>query len=213
MSTTFKGSYWTTTASTKRSTIWHGSNSSLHQARQTTGLPEALRAISRIGVRLLQQRVLQPVAGVGGLRRRTSAYTEYTMDSYYEDLVDYLRDHTPHNLHKEFRGGCKPHQVLQLGRGGTTLSTASSTTSWSKSLTTNLLKMKQLHHTLQEKFTTPTPWRMPSCAVRSIFNRAWRMTKQEPSCTCHLHNVQVEHATANLCDDQDDGHRKRYWLI
>ena len=57
------------------------------------GLPEALRAISRIGYDYYNN-------GFCNLWR-TWDDGEKTMDSYYESLVDYLAYHVPRELHKE----------------------------------------------------------------------------------------------------------------
>ena len=65
------------------------------------GLPEALRAISRIGYDYFNN-------GFCNLWRAEEAYDsdgcyydEYRMDSYYEELVDYLRYEIPRDLHKQ----------------------------------------------------------------------------------------------------------------
>jgi hypothetical protein len=65
------------------------------------GLPEALRAISRIGYDYYNN-------GFCNLWRSSEAYDsdgcyydEYEMDSYYEELVDYLRYEIPRDLHKQ----------------------------------------------------------------------------------------------------------------
>ena len=67
------------------------------------GLPEALRAISRIGYDYYNN-------GFCNLWRSSEAYDsdgcyydEYEMDSYYEELVDYLRYEIPRDLHKELQ--------------------------------------------------------------------------------------------------------------
>jgi len=63
------------------------------------GWPEALRAISRIGYDYYNN-------GFCNLWQRWEEfdgedhYDEYEMDSYYEDMVDYLRHHIPGDLHK-----------------------------------------------------------------------------------------------------------------
>ena len=67
------------------------------------GLPEALRAISRIGYDYYNN-------GFCNLWRAEEAYDsdgcyydEYSMDSYYEDLVDYLAYEIPRDLHKQLK--------------------------------------------------------------------------------------------------------------
>ena len=63
------------------------------------GLPESLRAISRIGYDYYNN-------GFCNLWRAHEEYDGddyydvHTMDSYYEDMVDYLRHHIPGDLHK-----------------------------------------------------------------------------------------------------------------
>ena len=65
------------------------------------GLPEALRAISRIGYDYYNN-------GFCNLWREWEDVDDWgedtitrTMDSYYEGLVDYLRDHVPSDLYRE----------------------------------------------------------------------------------------------------------------
>ena len=67
------------------------------------GLPEALRAISRIGYDYYNN-------GFCNLWRSSEAYDEdgcyydeYEMDSYYRDMVAYLRYEIPRDLHKQLR--------------------------------------------------------------------------------------------------------------
>jgi len=66
------------------------------------GLPEALRAISRIGYDYYNN-------GFGNLWQRWEEfdgedhYDEYEMGSYYKDMVDYLRKHIPGDLHKKLK--------------------------------------------------------------------------------------------------------------
>ena len=74
------------------------------------GLPEALRAISRIGYDYYNNGFCNLWRAEEVYESDESYYDEYKMDSHYEDMVDYLRDHTPHNLHKEFRGWLKTTQ-------------------------------------------------------------------------------------------------------
>ena len=57
------------------------------------GLPEALRAISRIGYDYYNN-------GFCNLWQ-TDYYDDIWMDSYYEDMVDYLRYQIPLPMHKE----------------------------------------------------------------------------------------------------------------
>ena len=67
------------------------------------GLPEALRAISRIGYDYYNN-------GFCNLWRSSEAYDEdgcyydeYEMDSYYRDMVAYLRYEIPRDLHKQLK--------------------------------------------------------------------------------------------------------------
>ena len=67
------------------------------------GWPEALRAISRIGYDYYNN-------GFCNLWRAEEAYDsdgcyydEYSMDSYYEELVDYLAYEIPRDLHKQLK--------------------------------------------------------------------------------------------------------------
>ena len=83
------------------------------------GWPEALRSISRIGYDYYNNGFCNLWQTWDDLDECGDEVTEYTMDSYYEDLVDYLRDHTPHNLHKEFRGWLQTTQgYCNWGSGG-----------------------------------------------------------------------------------------------
>ena len=59
------------------------------------GWPEALRSISRIGYDYYNN-------GFCNLWR-TWDDGDTTMDSYYEDMVDYLRDYVPSDLYREFK--------------------------------------------------------------------------------------------------------------
>jgi len=57
------------------------------------GWPEALRAISRIGYDYYNN-------GFGNLWQSWDD-GDTVMDSYYEDMVDYLHHHIPYEMHKE----------------------------------------------------------------------------------------------------------------
>jgi hypothetical protein len=60
------------------------------------GLPEALRCISRIGYDYFNN-------GFCNLwQTQEDGYA--VMDSYYEDMVEYLRHHIPYDMHKELNG-------------------------------------------------------------------------------------------------------------
>ena len=74
------------------------------------GLPEALRAISRIGYDYYNN-------GFCNLWRHFEEfdgdehYDDYVMDSYYEELVDYLKSHIPSDLSQDL------HWFLQDAQG------------------------------------------------------------------------------------------------
>ncbi len=80
------------------------------QGEAEDGLPEALRAISRIGYDYYNN-------GFCNLWERWDSgdgYDEVEMSSFYEELVGYLRDYLPPALYNEFKGwlpttktGCK----------------------------------------------------------------------------------------------------------
>lgn len=72
------------------------------QGEAKDGWPEALRAISRIGYDYYNNgfcnlwRCYEDYDG-------DDHYDEYVMDSYYEDLVDYLRSEIPRDMHRELK--------------------------------------------------------------------------------------------------------------
>jgi len=74
------------------------------------GLPEALRAISRIGYDYYNN-------GFANLWRHFEEYDgdehydDYVMDSYYEELVDYLKRHIPSDLSQDL------HWFIQDAQG------------------------------------------------------------------------------------------------
>jgi hypothetical protein len=65
------------------------------------GLPEALRAISRIGYDYYNNGFCNLWRSSEAYDRDGCYYDEYSMDSYYEELVDYLRYEIPRDLHKQ----------------------------------------------------------------------------------------------------------------
>ena len=67
------------------------------------GLPEALRAISRIGYDYFNNGFCNLWQGSEEYDSDGCCYTEYSMDSYYEELVDYLRYEIPRDLHKQLK--------------------------------------------------------------------------------------------------------------
>jgi len=96
MSTSIKiGSYWNNEGNyqAQYNKAWEQLIPAQGEAKD--GLPEALRAISRIGYDYYNN-------GFCNLWR-TWDDGDTTMDSYYERMVDYLRFHVPSNLYKEFR--------------------------------------------------------------------------------------------------------------
>ena len=65
------------------------------------GLPEALRAISRIGYDYYNNGFCNLWQASEAYDSDGCYYDEYSMDSYYEELVDYLRYEIPRDLHKQ----------------------------------------------------------------------------------------------------------------
>ena len=74
------------------------------QGEAKDGLPEALRAISRVGYDYYNNGFCNLWRTWDDIDEDGYEVTEYTMDSYYEELVDYLRDYVPSDLYREFRG-------------------------------------------------------------------------------------------------------------
>ena len=64
------------------------------------GLPEALRAVSRIGYDYYNNGFCNLWQGWEDIDDYGEEYMEYKIDSYYEDMIDYLRHHIPGDLHK-----------------------------------------------------------------------------------------------------------------
>lgn len=67
------------------------------------GLPEALRAISRIGYDYYNNGFCNLWRAEEEYDSDGCYYDNYVMDSYYEELVDYLRYEIPRDLHKELQ--------------------------------------------------------------------------------------------------------------
>ena len=67
------------------------------------GLPEALRAISRIGYDYYNNGFCNLWQSSEAYDSDGCYYDEYSMDSYYEDMVSYLRYEIPRDLHKQLR--------------------------------------------------------------------------------------------------------------
>lgn len=65
------------------------------------GLPEALRAITRVGYDYYNNGFCNLWQGHEDVDDYGDDYIEYTMDSYYEDMVDYLRYQIPLPMHRE----------------------------------------------------------------------------------------------------------------
>ena len=65
------------------------------------GLPEALRAISRIGYDYYNNGFCNLWQGWEDIDDYGDEVMVYEMDSYYEDMVDYLRYQIPLPMHKE----------------------------------------------------------------------------------------------------------------
>ena len=64
------------------------------------GWPEALRSISRIGYDYYNNGFCNLWQGWEDIDDYGDEVMVYKMDSYYEDMVDYLRHHIPGDLHK-----------------------------------------------------------------------------------------------------------------
>ena len=67
------------------------------------GLPEALRAISRIGYDYYNNGFCNLWQGQEDIDEYGDEVVEYTMDSYYKDMVEYLAYEIPRDLHKELQ--------------------------------------------------------------------------------------------------------------
>ena len=67
------------------------------------GLPEALRAISRIGYDYYNNGFCNLWQSSEAYDSDGCYYDEYSMDSYYEDMVSYLRYEIPRDLHKQLK--------------------------------------------------------------------------------------------------------------
>jgi len=65
------------------------------------GLPEALRAISRIGYDYYNNGFCNLWQGWEDVDDYGEEYMEYKIDSFYEDMIDYLERHIPLPMHKE----------------------------------------------------------------------------------------------------------------
>ena len=66
------------------------------------GLPEALRAISRIGYDYYNNGFCNLWEAWDDIDEYGGEITEYTMNEYYEDMVDYLRDFVSPELYEDF---------------------------------------------------------------------------------------------------------------
>ena len=67
------------------------------------GLPESLRAISRIGYDYYNNGFCNLWQGWEDIDDYGDEVMVYEMDSYYEDMVDYLAYHVPPKLYREFK--------------------------------------------------------------------------------------------------------------
>jgi hypothetical protein len=83
------------------------------QGEAKDGWPEALRAISRIGYDYYNNGFCNLWQGWEDIDDYGDEVMVYKMDSYYEDLVYYLRGHIPPDLYRELtewlptqQGGC-----------------------------------------------------------------------------------------------------------
>jgi hypothetical protein len=89
------GSYWDHTGKYQQEydAAWEALIPASGKAKD--GYPEALRAISRIGYDYYNN-------GFGNLWQSWDD-GDIEMDSYYEDLVDYLRSEIPRDMHKQLK--------------------------------------------------------------------------------------------------------------
>jgi hypothetical protein len=89
------GSYWDHTGKYQQEydAAWEALIPASGKAKD--GCPEALRAISRIGYDYYNN-------GFGNLWQSWDD-GDIEMDSYYEDLVDYLRSEIPRDMHKQLK--------------------------------------------------------------------------------------------------------------
>jgi len=109
---TYKGSYWDNDGKYQEQYTKAWEQLIPAQGEAKDGWPEALRAISRIGYDYYNNgfcNLWQSHEEYDG----DDYYDVYEMDSYYEDLVDYLRGHIPPDLYRELtewlptqQGGC-----------------------------------------------------------------------------------------------------------
>lgn len=73
------------------------------QGEAEYGLPEALRAISRIGYDYYNNGFCNLWQSREEYDEDGCYYEEYEMDSYYEEFVDYLAYEVPRDLHKQLK--------------------------------------------------------------------------------------------------------------
>ena len=97
------------------------------------GLPEALRAISRIGYDYYNNGFCNLWRADEEYDSDGSYYDVYVMDSYYRDMVEYLAYEIPRDLHKNFKSSCWMPKGTATGAIVRTSLTASLTTLWKAS--------------------------------------------------------------------------------
>ena len=98
MSTTFKGSYWDNEG--KYQAEYDAACKALipGSGEAKDGWPEALRSISRIGYDYYNNGFCNLWRADEEYDSDGSYYDVYRMDSYYEDMVEYLRIHIPYEM-------------------------------------------------------------------------------------------------------------------
>ena len=110
---TYKGSYWDNDGKYQEQYNAAWKQLIPFQGEAEDGWPEALRAISRIGYDYYNNGFCNLWDAWDDLDDYGDEVTYYKMDSYYEELVDYLRGHIPPDLYRELtdwlptqQGGC-----------------------------------------------------------------------------------------------------------
>ena len=103
MSTTFKGSYWDNDGKyqAQYNKAWKQLIPASGEAED--GLPEALRAISRIGYDYYNNGFCNLWRADEEYDSDGSYYDVYRMDSYYKEMVEYLAYEVPRDLHKQLK--------------------------------------------------------------------------------------------------------------
>ena len=102
MSSTFKGSYWDNDGKYQAQYDLAWKQLIPASGEADDGLPEALRAISRIGYDYYNNGFCNLWREYEDFDHRWGEETiVHEMDSYYEDMVEYLRYHIPSDMYKQ----------------------------------------------------------------------------------------------------------------